>query len=379
VLFRSLDYFLNLAENAHPKLLNGDPISLNRVEKEYDNMRAALEHSLAADPELALRLAMSLEWFWEWHNRVKEGYAWAMRLLPLTEAWGPGKLRARALGLAGGLAGDVPDRKAAWTYLQASLEMARTVNDKYQIAWSLYNLAVECMNVENWTQMRPYAEESLVLFEELDIQWGVVSAFLQLGRVAEASGAHETARRLYEQSLERSRRTDNKTGMTFALSWLARLARRRGDYASAKALYTESTQIIRQMGHKTRLAQSLENLGQVALHAGDHVRAKALFEEGFAIFRDLEDVEGQVDSLAGFAEIASVAGRHQLAARLFGAAEAAYETLRSRMSSLFRVECDPIVDKLRKQLDQETFDAAWQAGRQMTLEQAIEYARENLK
>ena len=39
-----------------------------------------------------------------------------------------------------------------------------------------------------------------------------------------------------------------------------------------------------------------------------------------------------------------------------------------------RVKYDQILAAVRAQLDEATFNAAWEEGRKMTLEQAIEYA-----
>jgi tetratricopeptide (TPR) repeat protein len=354
--------------------LNGDPGWLNRLETEHDNLRAALEHALAKDAELALRLAMSLEWFWVWHSHVKEGCAYAMRLLPLTVAWGPGKLRARAMGLAGSLAVDVPGDKSACALLEASLEMARMADDKVQMAWSLYNLAALALRAGDWAQMRLYSEESLVLFRELGIAWATGNTFWQLGHAAYGSGEYESARSLFEQSLEWARKHNIPAMMTFALNSLGELARLRGDYANAGVLYAECAQLQRQMGYRGNFAYSLINLGQVALHEGDHVRARALFEEVSAIFRQLERGDCLVDALAGFAGVAGVAGKHEQAARLFGAVEAAREALGWTMGIADRAEYDRIIASVRAQLDEATFNAAWEEGRKMTLEQAIEYA-----
>ena len=158
-------------------------------------------------------------------------------------AWGPGKLRARALGLAGSIADELPGDKSARALLEASLEMARMADDKYQMAWSLYNLSVLSLEAGNWAQMRLYAEESLVPFRELGIAWGTSNAFWQLGYAAYCNGEYESARSLFEQSLEWARKNGILSIMTFALNSLGELARLSGDYASASVLYTECAQL----------------------------------------------------------------------------------------------------------------------------------------
>jgi tetratricopeptide (TPR) repeat protein len=376
---RHLDYFLQLAEEACPRAYEGNPAWLDRLETEHDNLRAALEHALAQDAELALRLAMSLDHFWLWHNHWIEGHAWATRLLPLTEAWGPGKLRARALGLAGSQAFDTPDDALARPLLEASLAMARMADDKYQMALSLYNLAWSANEAGDWAQVRRYAEESQVLFRELGIAWGVVNMYWVTGMAASGSGDYELARSLFEQTLKLARKENLPGLIVVTLNQLGDLAQRRGDYADAGVLFAECAQRNRQVRLNNILAVSLVKLGQVALHEGDHVRARPLFEEALTIYRQLELTDRFVIALAGLAGVAGVAGKHQQSARLFGAVEAIYGAPGWEMIPAARALYDRIIALVRSQLDEATFNAAWAEGRKMTLEQAIEYALESVK
>src|SRR5687767_2573926 len=59
-------YFLTLAEEAHPELLGANQLQwLEKLEAEHDNMRAALSWALEGkEVEVALRLGGALSWFW---------------------------------------------------------------------------------------------------------------------------------------------------------------------------------------------------------------------------------------------------------------------------------------------------------------------------
>src|ERR687889_1684888 len=71
-------YFLNLAEEAHPELKGANQLEwLERLEAEHDNMRAALSWALERkDVELALRLGGALGWFWSVRGYHSEGRRW---------------------------------------------------------------------------------------------------------------------------------------------------------------------------------------------------------------------------------------------------------------------------------------------------------------
>jgi len=72
------EYFLALAEEAEPQLTGPREVEwFDRLEKEHDNIRAALIWSLeGADPELELRLAGAMWTFWFWRGYYAEGRTW---------------------------------------------------------------------------------------------------------------------------------------------------------------------------------------------------------------------------------------------------------------------------------------------------------------
>jgi hypothetical protein len=57
---------------------------LNRLERDQDNLRAALAWLLDEDPEQALRLALCFETFWSLRGRVEEGTRWFAQVLERT-------------------------------------------------------------------------------------------------------------------------------------------------------------------------------------------------------------------------------------------------------------------------------------------------------
>src|SRR3712207_7543690 len=65
------EYFLALAEEAEPMLWGAEDAAwLDRLEREHDNMRAALSWAIDQEEgELALRVGAALRWFW-----YMEGY-----------------------------------------------------------------------------------------------------------------------------------------------------------------------------------------------------------------------------------------------------------------------------------------------------------------
>ncbi|MEU6624707.1 BTAD domain-containing putative transcriptional regulator [Streptomyces litmocidini] len=94
-------HFTALAETAEPRLRSGEQLPwIDRVERDLDNIRAALHRTLVTSPKLsasseqggppsdeaaALRLVFAMGWFWWLRNYRPEGLAWVERAIALGE------------------------------------------------------------------------------------------------------------------------------------------------------------------------------------------------------------------------------------------------------------------------------------------------------
>jgi predicted ATPase len=80
---RCWDYFLELAEEAEPKSVGAQQAKwLRRLDEEHDNLRSALDWSLAqAGSEGGLRLCGALQRFWWTRGYLSEGREWCTRVL----------------------------------------------------------------------------------------------------------------------------------------------------------------------------------------------------------------------------------------------------------------------------------------------------------
>ena len=94
--------FARFAEDADAGLRTREQVEwLSQLETEHDNLRAALDSSLAAgELETALRIGGALGWFWYAHNHAVEGCRRLTELLERTKG-APDVLRARPLHALG--------------------------------------------------------------------------------------------------------------------------------------------------------------------------------------------------------------------------------------------------------------------------------------
>jgi predicted ATPase len=299
-------YYFALAEEANAKLEGPEQENwLARLETDLDNLRAALAWSQeeTSRVELGLRLADKLFYFWDRRGYVSEGRTWLTTLLAHPGAATPTVARAKALRAGGLLAGHQSDFTEAHLFLEESVTLCRTLNDEYNLAWSLLALAENLYHRPNSTKI--VLEESLALFRELGHQYGITYVLGDLGNLAFQRHDYAQATALYEEGLALSYSAEDKLGVAGSLGALGGLAMAQGDYERAETLYEESLALMRELGVKgSRLGSLLYSRGELAHAQGNHLRASALYEESLGYFHEAGDQWSRARALCYVADLA---------------------------------------------------------------------------
>jgi len=379
---RHRDFFIAFVEQVEPKLKSAEQLEwLDRLEVEHDNVRAAWDCAIESDAEIALRLASALLDFWLMRGNPSEGRAWLAKLLERTNHWGQTAKRAHVLSAVGKLACSQQDFAAARSLLEEALPIARMAGDEQEIAFALLWLGRTAHRQRDDHTAQGYIEECLRIYQGLQDQWGIAMAMFRLGGQASYQGRYAEAEEQGLKSLAIFQELGDKFMAGQVLNVLGELARLLGDYERAGKFYEESLEILRELGSRFTLAAPSFNLAWVALHGGDYRKAKVLFEESLKLYKEDGNKNAMTDCLSGFAAVLGVIGRPEQAARLLGAVESLLESIgmSGRMDPSDQKEFDHYVAAARAHLDEAAFAKAWAAGRAMALEQAIEYALENLK
>jgi predicted ATPase/DNA-binding SARP family transcriptional activator len=334
---RHRDWCLSLAERAEPKLLGPEQDEwIERLEREQDNLRAALEWCVESEAaEAGLRLAGALWWFWQVRGCLSEGRERLEKLLALPGAQESTVARGNALQCAWMLAMNQDDDGAAWPLVEERLAIAHEVGDRLGVAGGLTGLVYLALRQGEYATARSLCEEALPIAAETGDRGQVATLLGVLGVVADAQGDLNAARSFSEESLAIWREWGDKWGIVGALNHLAGVVRTQGDHDEARALHQEAL----------ALARSLRSSGTIA------------------------------ECLEGLAAVAQAEGRSEQAAHLFGAARALWEAYGGAFVWQFRsADDDARVAAARAALGEEAFAAAWAEGRSMTIEQTLEYA-----
>jgi ATP/maltotriose-dependent transcriptional regulator MalT len=250
----------------------------------------------------------------------------------------PASARAKALFVAGMMANYQGDHRSAEPLVEESLRLFRELEDKLGTAWALSNASFAALGQEEPQRAITLIEESVHLFLEVGEKWGAALQFCFL-----------------------------------AVAW-----RDRGDHRRAKRLAERGLALSREVGERQALCAALYTLATLARTEHDHERARDLFEEGLKLSAELGNEADVAHCLEGLASIAGAEGRIAHAARLWGAEEALLEKSEAAVytyvpdRSLHRSH----VAAAHARLDEEAFEAAWEEGRALSLDQAVEYALE---
>jgi predicted ATPase/transcriptional regulator with XRE-family HTH domain len=357
-------YYLALAERAEPELLGpGQAAWMGRLEREHENLRAAMAWSLLpeGEPTHGLRIALALSWFWHLRGQAAEGRRWLEALM--AQAGGaPDTLRVRALYRAGHAMWDLGDVRAATTYLQESRELAQRLGDHQSAAYAAVVLATVFDHKGTYRRAETLSREALTLFQREGPLWGTALARRILGKYVLYRGDYPQARALLTESLEESRRMGDRWATGLALWMLGLAARHEKNLHSARELLEQSVATLREVDERQDLARPLQSLGCVVRDLGDTGRAIALFREGLLLARDAGNKGIIAASLVGVSGAACLCQRFAPASRLLGATEALLAATEYALPPADRTDYERSAAAARAALGQVAYDAARHEG-----------------
>jgi predicted ATPase/DNA-binding CsgD family transcriptional regulator len=411
---RHRDYFLALAEEVAPALNErADSTLLTRLEREHDNLRAALVWCLdepSDDPggptqgqddqtptgaALGVRIAAAIWRFWWLRGHIGEGRRWLARALAASPTDGsPAGLSARALALLGiaNLSIYQSDYRAAVSYMTENLAFCRETGNDRGVVTALHRLGYYLAHLGESERPSQLCEESVALGRRLGHPATLAGALHTSGRVARMLGRPDQSVYFLEEAIGLLREIGNFTVMAYALRAQSHALADLGDLAGGLALAEEGLRMSREVGDMRGMAESFKDIARAALFADDADRAIEPLRNALALLpqgdRWLTSI--CLDILAGVLMVwgtptqsNDVAGpvrndglsEHLLdAARLYGWADLLREQIGLDPPPEMRGIPQRHVVQLRERLGEATFSQVWAEGRAMSFEDVTEYA-----
>ena len=282
--------YLDLAERLEPSLEGPDQrASMDRLEGEHDNLRAALSWLLASgEGTMGLRLAGALVRFWLVRCHFAEGRRWAEALLAAAPDAEPAA-RADALRGAGMLAYSQGDLVQAESRGREGLAIYRALGDRRGIGMQLHNLGNVASDRGDYAEATALYEESVAVKRARGDRPGTARSLNSLGIIAYERGDYPRAAALLEEALDIQRALGDLHTVATGLSNLGSMKASAGDLPSGAALLAESLTLRQQLGDVGGAAVTMTHLGVIHTEQGEHRRAVGLLEQSATILRALGD------------------------------------------------------------------------------------------
>ena len=267
----------------------GSRASLDRLDLEHDNLRAALGWSMEHDTEAALRLCHDLWRFWQRRGHLAEGLERAEAALELTDAAEHPAARADALSAAAGLAYWRADADRARMHYSAEIEARTALGDRAGLAEAHYGMSftyavLDLSKPDTAANAKQHITKALEIYTELGddagigrCEWALANVLWGTLEIPEARARAIHALELFEA-----------TGDQFMVGWasytvgLAELTADQEAGGSAEARgaagtrFAHAMRVFRDAGDLSGYTLVLDAMAILATREGDRGRAARL-------------------------------------------------------------------------------------------------------
>jgi predicted ATPase/class 3 adenylate cyclase len=327
---RHADHYLALGELAYADRFDRGLTWLRRLEKEHDNFRAALDYLQDRDPLSALQLAGALGWYWLAKSQFAEGTRRLEDALASTADVGP--LTARALTALG------------------------------------YNLTDE-------TNLLAWHERAVQLSLDHGDETELAAACDGLGWALYMRGEKPRALHVFEQNLELARRLGHAALANRSIAGVCQLLVATGEFERAEPLALELHASTRDSEDVFCMVSADHYLSDCAMDRRDYAIAERYRLQALEISLRIGNVMQETIEILGLAFTAAGLGRDEDALRLEGAVAAKWKELGvSHAPPLSEAWRKRDLIPARARLGEQRAGTAFDEGRAMTWDQAIELA-----
>ncbi len=330
---RHAQYFLALAEEAEPHLRRDSREWLDRLERDHDNLRAALDRLESwGESSLTARLAGAVWRFWYQKSHLSEGQRRLESALGADES--PTAARARVLN----------------------------------------GLAVMALNLGDAATARLRAEEALVLQHTLGDAWGAAYSAFMVGNAVAEQGDTAAARPLLAQSVREFRDLGDEHYALIASTNLAWVTGDVGEHQAERALHADNLRRARELGNEGIEANSLAQLAFFARDEGRIEDARSMLRTAIRIDHGRGNVLDFAVNLGRLASVLAVAGEPEKAAQLLASSEALTAGLGASVPFWAGDRNEKTLAKIRTQLAESAIEEALAQGRRLSADEAFALA-----
>lgn len=312
--------------------------TLRALDASTEDIDAAMAWAIAHEPLLALELA---GFVWRWcylRGHYAQGRAWASEALTAARTFPDDTsvrpLRARCLGVLGGLAFLECDYDAAQPAIDAARALYHSLGNQPAEAWTLGRLGAIARERAAYDIARKWHRQSLRLLGDendraLDPAWSIllVEQLNALALVEWLSGDLPAAQIAAERGQRGAAQLPEGETSVWAALNRGIVARLHGRLGEADTLLARALTISERHDFPEGIAWSLNQRGVVARLRGEQRRARSMQQAALAEHRRLGDRWRQASTAEELALLVALAGDLDAAAQLLAEANALREEI----------------------------------------------------
>jgi tetratricopeptide (TPR) repeat protein len=250
---------------------------------------------------------------------------------------------------------------------------------RYELAWITFMQG-------DYSSARRMYEEEVARMRQAGDDRRLANAYRALATVVSALGDYAEAARLFEETMRLNEavarrgpktvrnRNENLYRMGCTIHNIAENLYRMGDYAAARAAFLEADALYPTPFHKGGQAIFKVHLALPTYWLGERDAARALVRESLTTARQVGDRRALAEGLEGMAEMAAAEGQPERSVRLLGAAQSLRDTTGLHYRFMPQTRYDALLAALRPMLGDAAFVAAWETGRKLSWQQAVDGA-----
>jgi tetratricopeptide (TPR) repeat protein len=386
---RHLAYYLEMAETAMPEMLTREKeLSwINRLEIEYDNIRAAVEWGLFENPIAVMRLVRSLTYLFVVTSYASEGHRWGVEALTQVETLTVnGKnltdeenlYKARLIAGLSIMSFSMGDNRAAAIEAEQAVNMLRSLDDKWTLALTLAFHTAGKLTTGKFKESVTSIAEALKLAEELGDKYilgSVISAASNVESYVNRDFAKSDAFR--EQAMELLKEHGSRWSYGITVYGFGNLLILQRQFQKAREKFKIAMQTMQEIGSTRNVIMIRSDLAHILRQEGKYPEALSSYRETILEWQRMGHRSAVAHQLECMAFIAKALEQTERAVRLLGAAEALRQKIEIDMTPPERDEYEKEVADLKANMDENEFVSLWADGRSMTMYEAIELTLED--
>jgi predicted ATPase len=405
-----LKYFLDLSELAEPALHGAHQMEwYNRLTDERDNLRVALAHASTADLEAGLSISARLIDYWVVCD-LREGLRWSTEFIQNPESQTFPLARAKALMTQGYILWSMQQFEAVRSiaeeclavfrscgdqlgeydalilmgnmrqfavgieqraeFSRQALALARSMGDVLRQAFALYMLGWDQRDPQ---QAREQLEEAVVLFRQAG-DWRFLAQTLgTLGLTVLSTGDLESAQEFLDEAYEINQQSNNRA-MEFVLTGKGILCMLRGEYGQARLFLQKNIDDLEKMGNRMGILWGRARLGYVALREGSVAEAHQILVDVIENFHADQNKNGLAFALDKMASLYVLTAKPEVAAHLIGWSDATRKQIGDPRPRIEQADLDRDIAAIIARIGSSAFEAAYDSGWGMALNEAVALA-----